>query len=388
MRVGLIGAKLQGLRRAPVIQSFPGTELVVISAAHKESAQALANKFGCEVTVGWESIVNRSDIDAVVVCTPPHLHAQISIAAMKSGKHVLCEKPLARTLEEAEAMVDVAKTNRVKLKCGFNHRYHPAVQKAKELLDQGKIGEPSFVRCRYGIGGRPGYEKEWRANTEMVGGGQLMEQGIHVRGGGERRNADQGKIGEPSFVRCRYGIGGRPGYDKEWRANTEMVGGGQLMEQGIHGIDLSRWFLGEFSEVSAFMANYFLNIRPLEDNAFVLLRTKNGKIASVHSSLTQWKNLFSFEVFGSDGYVIVEGLGGSYGNERLVFGRRDFTKPFAEEIVEFRGEDRSWLEEWKEFVACIKEDREPSGSGYDGLVAMRLVKAAYESERTRCFVSL
>jgi predicted dehydrogenase len=98
--------------------------------------------------------------------------------------------------------------------------------------------------------------------------------------------------------------------------------------------------------------------------------------------------MFSFEVFGSEGYIDVEGLGGSYGNERLVFGQREFLKPFAQEVVEFRGEDCSWYEEWKEFVACIEEDREPSGSGYDGLVAMRLVNAAYESARKRCFVTL
>lgn len=333
MRVGLIGGKFQGWRRGLALQGFPGTELVVVSAAHIQSAQALANRIGCEATVGWESVVKRSDLDAVVVCTPPHLHAQISIAAMESGKHVLCEKPLARTLQEAEAMVKAAKANCVKLKCGFNHRHHPAVQKAKDLLNQGGIGEPSFVRCRYGIGGRIGYEKEWRANSEIVGGGQLMEQGIHA-------------------------------------------------------VDLSRWFLGEFREVAAFTANFFWRTEPLEDNAFVLLRTKDGKIASIHSSLTQWKNMFSFEVFGSDGYTVVEGLGGSYGTERLAFGRREFLKPFAEEVIEFRGEDRSWYEEWKEFVACIEEDREPSGNGYDGLVAMRLVKAAYESAEKRCLVTL
>jgi len=333
VRVGLIGAKLQARRRLPVLQSFPDTELVVISAAHMESARALATKIGCEATEGWESVVRRSDLDAVVVCTPPYLHAQTCIAAMESGKHVLCEKPLARTLQEAEAMVKAAKANRVKLKCGFNHRYHPGVQKARELLDQGRIGEPSFIRCRYGIGGRLGYEKEWRANPEMVGGGQLMEQGIHA-------------------------------------------------------VDLSRWFLGEFREVAAFTANYFWKTEPLEDNAFILLRTEDGKIASIHSSLTQWKNLFSFEIFGSDGYIVVEGLGGSYSTERLVSGRREFQKPFAEEVIEFRGEDRSWYEEWNEFVACIEEDREPSGSGYDGLVAMRLVNAAYESAQKLCFVTL
>lgn len=333
MKVGLIGAKLQAQRRAPVLQSFPDTELVAISAAHIESAQALATKMGCEAMVSWESVVRRKDLDAIVVCTPPHLHAQISIAAMKSGKHVLCEKPLARTLQEAEAMVEAARVNGVKLKCGFNHRHHPAIQKAKEWLDRGRIGKPYFIRCRYGICGRPNYEKEWRADPKIVGGGQLMEQGNHA-------------------------------------------------------IDLSRWFLGEFTEVAAFTANYFWKTEPLEDNAFVLMRTKDGRIASIHSSLTQWKNLFSFEIFGSEAYITVEGLGGSYGNEQAILCKREFLKPFAEEIIEFRGKDRSWYEEWKEFIGSVKENREPLGSGYDGLVAMQLVSAAYESAQRHSFVNL
>lgn len=326
MRVGIIGAGLQGRRRAPVVRSVADTELVVISAADRESAERLATQMGCEAAVGWESVVARKDLDIVIVCTPPHLHAPISIAAMGSGKHVLCEKPLARTIEEAEGIVVAAQKAGLVLKCGFNHRHHPGIQQARRWFDLGRIGEPVFIRCRYGIGGRPGYEKEWRANPDLVGGGQLMEQGIHA-------------------------------------------------------IDLSRWFLGDFSFVSAFIETRFWGIAPLEDNAFVLYGTPDRAVASIHSSLTQWKNLFSFELFGRDGYIVVEGLGGSYGVERAVLGRRDFTAPFSEEIIEFRGEDRSWFEEWKEFVSAIKEDREPLGNGYDGLEAVRLVYAAYDSAK-------
>jgi predicted dehydrogenase len=333
MRVGLIGAGLQGRRRAPVVREFPGTELVVISAAHWESASALADRMGCEAAVGWEPVVERKDIEAVIVATPPHLHAPISIAAMQRGKHVLCEKPLARTLSEAEAMVKVAQQAGVVLKCGFNHRHHPGIQQARKWFDEGRIGEPLFIRCRYGIGGRPGYEKEWRANPEIVGGGQLMEQGIHA-------------------------------------------------------VDLARWFLGDFAQVTAFIETRFWGIAPLEDNAFVLYRTAGGAVAAIHSSLTQWKNLFSFELYGRDGYIAVEGLGGSYGTERAIFGRRDFVAPFGEEVIEFRGEDRSWHEEWKEFVTAVQEDRRPLGDGEDGLEAMRLAYAAYEAARARRVISL
>ena len=324
LKVGLIGAGLQGWRRAPVLKQFPGTELVIVAAAHQETARQLADSIGCEATDDWQEVVEREDINVVLVCTPPNLHAPISIAAMNYGKHVLCEKPLTKTLGEAEEVLAAARANRVTLKCGFNHRHHPGIQKAKSWFDEGIIGELNFIRCRYGICGRPGYEKEWRANPEITGGGQLMEQ-------------------------------------------------------GIHGVDLSRWFLGEFTEVVGFSATRFWNIAPLEDNAFALLRTEKGQVASLHSSLTQWKNLFSFELFGQDGYIVVEGLGGSYGTERVILSKRALLEPFREEITEFRGGDHSWYEEWKEFVAAIQEDREPLGNGYDGLQALRLVYAIYES---------
>jgi len=331
--VGLIGAGLQGGRRAPVLKQLPGTELVIVAAAHKQGAEGLASAMGCRATGDWHEVVENKEVDAVMVCTPPHLHAEMSIAAMKNGKHVLCEKPLTRTIAEANAMLKAAQDNKVVLKCGFNHRHHPGIRKAREWVGQGVIGELDFIRCRYGIGGRPGYEKEWRADPKIVSGGQLMEQGIHA-------------------------------------------------------IDLFRWFLGDFSEVTGFVSTRYWNIAPLEDNGFALFRTAKGQIASLHSSLTQWINIFSFEIYARDGYIVVEGLGGGYGTEKVTLGKRAFFKPFREEVTEFRGGDRSWYEEWKEFVAAIKENREPLGTGRDGLEALRMVNAVYESAAAGRAVSL
>lgn len=155
------------------------------------------------------------------------------------------------------------------------------------------------------------------------------------------------------------------------------------MDQGIHLLDLCRWFLADFAEVFGSVTTRFWDVIPLEDNAFALLRTAQGQIASLHVSWTQWKPLFSLEVFGHDGYVTAEGLGGAYGTERAVRGRRDFAAPFGEEIVEFRGEDRSWEEEWREFVSAIREGREPSANGEDGLAAIELAHSIYESARLR-----
>lgn len=324
MKVGIIGAGLQGRRRARALKQFDDVKLVIVAAAHWERAKLLADEMGCQATSNWEEVVARDDIDAVIVCTPPNLHLPMCAAALKQGKHVLCEKPLARNPEEAREIVDVACENGVKLKCGFNLRHHPGMKQAREWFDKGIIGELNFLRIR-------------------------------------------------------YGIGGRPGYDKEWRAKAEISGGGQLMDQGMHALDLFHWFMGELSEAFGFLSTSFWDIAPLEDNAFALLRTPKGQIASLHISWTQWKNLFSLEFFGRDGYVIVEGLGGGYGVERAILGRRAFLEPFKEEIIEFRGEDRSWYEEWKEFTTAINENREPLGNGYDGLEAVRLAYAIYES---------
>ena len=313
-----------------MVKESQADNLVVVVGHTLEHAREMATKLGCQASADWRSTVTRDDIDAVLVCTPPHLHAEISLAAMRAGKHVLCEKPMTRTVAEAEQMVEVARQARVTLKCGFNHRHHPAVWQAKKLLDQGKIGAPLFARCIYGICGRPGYENEWRADPDQAAGGQFIEQGTHA-------------------------------------------------------IDLFRWFLGEIVEVACMTGIQYFKDQVLDDNGMAMFRTSSGAMASLHSSLTQWKNRFSFEVFGDDGYLGVEGLGASYGTEKLITGRRDFSGPFQDTITEYRGGDISWVEEWREFARAIAERREPIGNGHDGLAAMRVALAGYDSERSAAF---
>jgi predicted dehydrogenase len=323
MRIGIVGAGLQAKRRAPVIAQMPDMKLKVISSEHVESSKSLANSFHCESEVGWEWVGKRDDLDVILVCTPPHLHAQISILAMQTGKHVLCEKPLARTINECKQMIAVSKQTVKLLKCGFNHRHHPGILDAKKDIEEGKIGKPLFIRSRYGIIGQP-----------------------------SRKN--------------------------EWRFNPSQASGGHLMEQGIHAIDLARWFLGEFDQVLCFRDSQYWGSSPLEDNAFLTMRTETGLVASIHTSLLQWKNLFSFEIFGEDGFFEIEGLGGSYGTEKLNFCPKKYNAPFEIHTREYRGADKSWKLEWLEFIDAIKKGRTPLGSAEDGLAAMQLVFDAYK----------
>jgi predicted dehydrogenase len=333
MKVAIIGVGLQFRRRAPVITDSREDQLVVVASRQMAHAEAAARQHGCVAVATWQEAVARTDVEAVLVCTPPHLHAEISVAALRAGKHVLCEKPLCRTMAEAEEMLRAAKETGRVLKCGFNHRHHPAIWEAKRLLDHGDLGKPLFARCRYGICGRPGYEKEWRADPQQAAGGQFVEQGTHA-------------------------------------------------------LDLFRWFLGDAGEVACMTMRQYFTSQPMDEGGMAIVRMKSGVTASLHTSMTNWKNLFSFEVFGEDGYFHAEGLGASYGVETLSIGKRDFDAPFQDRVIEYRGGDISWKEEWKEFVAAIRENREPIGSGQDGLAAMRLALAAYESEQTGRFVRI
>jgi len=325
LRVGIIGTGLMGRRRAEALRAFKNVQLIGVSSDLPVQAKQLAEDMTCEFIEDWGKLASRQAIDIIIVSTPPDSHLTMCSAALENGKHVLCEKPLARNPEEAAQIVKTAQNNDLVLKCGFNHRHHPGMKQAKEWFDEGIIGEPLFIRTEYGIGGRPGYEKDWRAKKEISGGGQLMDQGMHV-------------------------------------------------------IDLSRWFLGDFVEVTGYLQTGYWDIAPLEDNAFCLLRTKTGQVASIHTSWTQWKNLFRFEIFGKDGYIVVEGLGGSYGIEKAILGKRAFNLPFKEEAIEFRGRDISWEAEWLEFTSAIQEKREPMGNGRDGLEAIKIAYALYKKE--------
>ena len=320
MRVGLIGCGRQGRRRSNAIKSA-NDELKVVADIDKEQASLLSKEMACEFATDWKAVVERNDVDAIVVSTPNYLHAPMCIAAMERGKHVMCEKPLARNPEEAEEIVKMAEKTGVTVKCGFSLRYHPGIQAAKKMSDEGRFGEAYFLRIRYGI--------------------------------------------------C-----GREGYDKEWRASRELAGGGQLMDQGIHALDLARWFLGDFVDVSGYVANNYWKSADVEDNAFCLLRTAKHQIASIHVSWTQWKNLFSFELYGKKGYATVEGLGGSYGTEELRVGKQSFDYPFVEEVSQFHRED-VWLQEWREFTSAIANKRRPLDDCYDGLEAIKLAYAIY-----------
>jgi predicted dehydrogenase len=215
----------------------------------------------------------------------------------------------------------------VLVRVGFNHRYHRAFRKAREILDSGALGELMFVRGRYGHGGRLGYEKEWRAIPEVSGGGEAIDQGMHL-------------------------------------------------------IDLSRWFLGEFSRVQGYARTFFWKM-PVEDNAFFLLQTVTGQVAFLHVSWTEWKNLFSFEIYGRQGKLEISGLGGSYGIEQLNhYQMQPGMGPPDTVIYQYPMADDSWERELEEFLEDILLNRRPNPGVEDAIAALGIVGKVYRDSST------
>jgi predicted dehydrogenase len=325
VKLAIVGCGLIGAKRLKSL----GPDHAVVALADPVAARAealAAQARGAVAMTDWRAAVERPDVDAVIVSTSNDALAPVTAAAVAAGKHVLVEKPAARNPGELVPIIADAEQRGVCVHVGFNHRFHPALQQARRLVDSGVLGPMMFIRGRYGHGGRIGYDKEWRAKPEISGGGELLDQGVHL-------------------------------------------------------IDLSRWFLGDFSDVQGHVATFFWNM-PVEDNGFLLLRTPGGQVAWLHATWTEWKNTFSFEISGRDGKLHVEGLGGSYGVERLSYYKmKPEMGPPETTIWEYPGEDHSWRDEFKAFAAAIAAGRSAPVTLRDAHAALTIVYQMYALSR-------
>ena len=322
--IALIGAgRIGQIRARSMAETGLGT-LVAVVDPWTENAKRIAESTGARVLNNWSAAISDPQVEGVIVATPTSLHAEIATAALSAGKHVLCEKPLARNVSEARQIVAASRRSGTTLKIGFNYRHLPHVRKAKELIDSGVLGRLFFVRCQFGHGGRPGFDQEWHTDPVISGGGVLQEQGIHV-------------------------------------------------------MDLVRYLLGEPTRALGQRSTFYWQLREIEDNCFCLFETEGRGIAQIHVSWTQWRNTFQMEIFGQDGYLRLEGRDGHYGPPAITWAKRnrDHSRPLEKRLVFEPGDD--WREEWKEFLTAIAEKREPLGSGLDGLRAQQMVEAAYAS---------
>jgi predicted dehydrogenase len=328
IRIGIVGLGRMGRRRLSTIMAHPDTVAVVGCDANIRRHDVE----GLEV-VGDHHAVLEADVDAVFVCTPNRFAPEVVVDALDSGRHVFSEKPPGRTVEDVTTMMTAeARNPGLALKFGFNHRYHLGIVEAKDIIDSQQYGPVLWARGVYGKGERP------------------------------------------------------PG-TTEWRSDPHVAGGGILLDQGIHMLDLLRYFVGDFVELKSMCTTAFWDT-VLEDNAFALLRTNSGRVASLHSSFTQWKHLFRLEVGFADGFLSVDGMPSStrsYRDERITHGRRrtgrGFTVGNPPEETRFFNVDPSWDSELVEFVDCVKRGHPVvHGSSHDAYEAMRMVHEIYESD--------
>jgi predicted dehydrogenase len=327
--VAQIGAGKIGARRAAV---FP--KLATVADIDLDRARAVAAPYGARAVRDWEEAISDTRIRIVSVATTNNLLAPIAKRAIETGKHVLVEKPAALSSSELAPLVGLARERGLVYQTGFNYRFHPAMRRAKFLLREGVIGRLLHGSARHGHGGRLGLENEWRARPEVSGGGELLDQGVHL-------------------------------------------------------IDLARWFFDDdVAGVEAALRTDFWPIAPLEDHALAWLDFAAGARFSLEVSLTQWKNLFYFELVGDRGSIAIEGLGGSYGPERLTLIRRPerFGVPEVETET-FADPDSCWRAQWEEMEVAIRCGREPSGSAADSLACLRAIEAARRSSMERKMVA-
>ena len=321
--IAIIGMGLIGKRRLEIARGDTDVNVVGVYDLESQRSQGLDIK----TYENLDTLLSDPEVECVIVATLPESNVEITKKALLAGKHVLVEKPLAWQKKVAEEIVLLSReTNRL-VKVGFNHRHHPALMEAHNLVEAGKIGELMYIKASYGHGGREGYGKEWRMQSKISVGGELFDQGVHI-------------------------------------------------------IDLAYWFLGPFSKVCAVTRNYFWKDSDLEDNAFCILETEDGKIAQIHASVTEWKNNFSFQIYGTTGYIHIKGLGKSYGIERLVLGQQEeLGRPYLESNSEYPGRDISWEKEWEEFKAAVTQSRRPLADAQDNVEVVKALEGLYISAR-------
>jgi predicted dehydrogenase len=325
---GIIGAGLMGERRAKSLELFSQTNLIAVADINFDKAKDLAKKYDCCWYKDYLTLLNNPNINCVIISVINNQLFKVAKDALQHGKHILIEKPVAINLEDIDKLIELAESNNLIVKVGFNHRYLPTILKAKKLFDNKEIGELMFIKATYGQKSRIGFENEWRVNKEFSGGGELIDQGVHL-------------------------------------------------------IDLCRLFMGEIIETKGLATTLFWNI-DVDDNDFFYLKNENNKIAFLHASSSLWENTFNFRIQGTLGVLEITGLRGHYGAPKLKLLKRneEMTQKigvyqFDEEIFEFKDEDNTWNFEMKNLLNAIENDEEINGSLIDAREVLKVVFDLY-----------
>ena len=327
-KVGIAGYGVVGRRRGDIIDQHPNLKLIAVCDDKYKGSGTLDN--GVAFHKSYHKLLEEK-LDILFVSLPNYLSAEVTIAGLKRGLHVFCEKPPGRDVDDIKNVIEVEKKNPgLLLKYGFNHRYHDSVKEALKIIKSKKLGEVINLRGVYG-----------------------KSKIIPFSGG--------------------------------WRSERKYAGGGILLDQGIHMVDLMRLFCGEFVEVKSYVSNKFWN-HDVEDNAYAIMKDAKSRVAMLHSTATQWQHRFSLEIALTRGFLELRGIltgTKSYGQEKLIIGKRDEsdTGNTKEEIITFLS-DNSWRDEVHEFVDAIRnKGKIVTGNSAEALATMKLVYRIYNADQ-------
>jgi predicted dehydrogenase len=327
LRVAIAGYGLVGVRRREHIDAHPSMQVVAVCD------QKFAERTEVDGVPAWPSyseLLEHEQIDALFVSLPNYLAAEVTVAALEAGLHVFCEKPPGRNVADVSLVREAeARRPELKLMYGFNHRYHDSVRDARHLIDSGELGELIDMKGVYG-------------KSKMIN------------------------------------------FDADWRTERELSGGGILLDQGIHMVDMMRLFAGEFTDVHSYVSNGFWH-HDVEDNAYALMRTEAGVVALLHSSATQWRHRFNLDITLSRGAIVLSGILSStksYGAEtiRVIYKGADDMGDPSEQMTRYN-KDNSWRDEVFAFAEAVLHDQPVGhGSSLDALRTMELVYRIYAAD--------
>lgn len=332
LRGAVVGAGLIGTARALDFVDIADTHLAYVCEPDPARGQALAAKVAerqgapCDWTRSHDGLVSGARVDVALVAVPHDVAAGIVRGLLTAGINTLVEKPMGVNLGEAQELGRCAEQGRGRLAVGFNYRHYPAIARAREIVASGGIGRVLFMRMLVGHGGRPGYEQEWKVNLARSGGGALLDPGIHL-------------------------------------------------------IDLARFFLGEVRPVHGHLVRLFWR-SDVEDLAIAVLAGDQGSTVSLQASIIEWRNQFSVQIFGEQGYLRIDGRMGNYGPQTLTQGKRwawlgGKSQAASEQIESFGDRDTSFAAELREVVEAFRRGGPLPADHRDGLEAMRLVDELY-----------
>ena len=328
LKIGIAGYGYVGKKRRKILDNISGVKIVAIS--DKNPKYKISSK-EIKFFKNYKNLLNEN-LDVIFVSLPNKYAAEITRLAIKKNIHVFCEKPPARNIKELKKVFNEfqKKKNKIKLKYGFNHRYHDSIILAKKIIDSKKYGKIINLKGLYGKGKMVSFKGQW------TGG---------------------------------------------WRAKKSMAGGGILLDQGIHLLDILRYFCGGFTEIKSFISNNYWNYQ-VEDNAYVLLRTNKKIVAMLHSTATQWQHQFRIEITLENALINLTGiLSGSmsYGQEKIEI-QPKLLKNKKRIIIKFN-RDLSWKRETNEYINCIKSNTKIyNGTIYDAIKVMQMIDSIYKSD--------